>query len=61
MKVSSWQRNLAALWLAQTLTMVAFSFILQFIPLYVHSMGVYSEAEAATWAAIIAAARPSWW
>jgi MFS transporter, DHA1 family, multidrug resistance protein len=52
----NWQRNLVALWIAQTLTMIAFSFVFPFIPLYVQSLGVKGTAEAAQWAGIIGAA-----
>lgn len=53
---SRWKRNLAVLWVAQTLTMIAFSFVFPFIPLYVKSMGVATDAAAARWAGFIAAA-----
>ena len=56
MGTESWQRNLAALWIAQTLTMVAFSFVFPFIPLFVQSLGVPDPVEAAEWAGAIAAA-----
>ncbi len=56
MRSESWQRNLAALWIAQTLTMVAFSFVFPFIPLFVQSLGVPDPVEAAEWAGVIAAA-----
>ena len=52
---SAWQRNLAALWVGQTMIMVAFSFFFPFIPLYVQTMGVSSTAEAAQWAGLISA------
>jgi len=56
MGVESWKRNLAALWIAQTLTMIAFSFVFPFIPLFVQSLGVPDPVEAADWAGAIAAA-----
>ena len=55
MLTESWQRNLVALWIAQTLTMVAFSFVFPFIPLYVQSLGVSNVDQAAQWAGVIAA------
>jgi len=56
MWAEEWKRNLAALWVAQTLTMVAFSFVLPFIPLYVQSLGVKDPVQAAQWAGAIGAA-----
>lgn len=55
MLTESWQRNLAALWIAQTLSMVAFSFVFPFIPLYIQTLGVSSVDQAAQWAGAIAA------
>jgi MFS family permease len=52
----NWKANLAVLWVAQTLTMIAFSFFLPFIPLYVKSLGVESDTIAAQWAGFIVAA-----
>jgi DHA1 family multidrug resistance protein-like MFS transporter len=50
---NGWKRNLAVLWVAQTLTMIAFSFVFPFIPLYVKTMGVTGDAAAARWAGFI--------
>ncbi len=50
-----WQRNLAALTLAQAVSMVAFSFVFSFFPLYVQTLGVKSADEAAQWAGAIIA------
>ncbi|MGI5834973.1 MAG: MFS transporter [Chloroflexota bacterium] len=56
MRFEKWQRNLTALWIAQTLNMVAFSFVIPFFPLYVQTLGVQGAAEVAQWAGILAAA-----
>lgn len=53
---SSWKRNLVALWVAQTLTMAAFSFVFPFFPLYVQFLGVADPVQAAQWAGAIIAA-----
>jgi len=50
-----WQRNLAALTLGQALTMVAFSFVFSFFPLYVQTLGVKDPEDAARWAGAIIA------
>lgn len=42
--------------MAQTLTMIAFSFVFPFFPLYVQALGVRGVAEAAQWAGVLAAA-----
>lgn len=51
-----WQRNLAVLWIAQTLTILAFSVFFPFLPLYIQFLGVSGEVEAAQWAGVIGAA-----
>lgn len=51
----SWQRNLVAVWIAQMVSGMAFSFILPFIPLYVQTLGVQGTTEAAQWAGLISA------
>lgn len=56
MRISAWQRNLAALWIGQTFTMIAFSFVFPFFPLYVQELGVEGTAEAAQWAGYVGAA-----
>lgn len=56
MRRESWQWNLAALWLAETLTMVAFSFVIPFFPLYLQTLGIRGTVEAAQWAGLITAA-----
>ncbi len=56
MQGDRWQRNLAAVWTAQAMTAMAFSFVFPFIPLYVQVLGVQGTAEAAQWAAYIGAA-----
>ena len=50
-----WHRNLAALTVAQAVSMVAFSFVFSFFPLYVQTLGVESTDEAAQWAGAIIA------
>jgi MFS transporter, DHA1 family, multidrug resistance protein len=68
MRLLGWQRNLATLAVAQTVSMVAFSFVFPFIPLYVHDLGVGDTAAAARWAGLItsvsalsmAVAQPIW-
>lgn len=55
MRSEGWQRSIAALWVAQMLTMVGFSFIFPFIPLYIQTLGVKGTTEAAQWAGVIGA------
>ncbi|MHB9089897.1 MAG: MFS transporter, partial [Chloroflexota bacterium] len=56
MSSRNWRRNLLFLWLSQTLIMMAFSFFFPFIPLYVQTLGVHGDADAARWAGLITAA-----
>ncbi len=52
----SWQRSLGALFVAQTMTMVGFSFVFPFLPLYIQSLGITDITEAAQWAGVAVAA-----
>ena len=56
MRSPLWQRNLATLAIAQTVSMVAFSFVFPFIPLHIRDLGVGDTAAAARWAGLISAA-----
>lgn len=56
MRADNWQRNLGALFIAQTMTMVAFSFVFPFLPLYIQSLGITDTTEAAQWAGVAIAA-----
>ncbi len=56
MRADSWQRSLGALFIAQTMTMVAFSFVFPFLPLYIQSLGITDTTEAAQWAGVAVAA-----
>lgn len=49
----SWQRTLAALWLAQTLTIVGFSLRTPFLPFFVAELGAQSLEAQALWAGAI--------
>lgn len=51
-----WRRNLTALWVAQAMSMVAFSFVFPFFPLYIQTLGIPDPNEAAEWAGVITAA-----
>lgn len=52
----SWQRSLGALFVAQTMTMVGFSFVFPFLPLYIQSLGITDITEAAQWSGVAVAA-----
>ena len=49
----SWKRNLYALWIAQTLTIVGFSLRAPFLPFYIEQLGAQSFARQALWAGVI--------
>jgi DHA1 family multidrug resistance protein-like MFS transporter len=51
-----WRRQLGALWLAQLISAVAFSFALPFLPLYIQTLGVPDAGAAALWAGASSAA-----
>ncbi len=49
-KPVNWKTNLAALWVAQFLSLSAFSFSLPFMPLYIKESGMVPAAEVNAWA-----------
>lgn len=49
----SWRRNLYALWIAQTLTIVGFSLRTPFLPFFIKDLGAESFASQALWAGVI--------
>ncbi|HMM41580.1 MAG TPA: MFS transporter, partial [Thermomicrobiales bacterium] len=49
----SWRRNLYALWIAQTLTIIGFSLRTPFLPFYIKDLGAESFASQALWAGVI--------
>ncbi|HEX2035480.1 MAG TPA: MFS transporter [Chloroflexota bacterium] len=53
---TSWGRQLAALWVAQLISALAFSFALPFLPLYIQALGVPDAREAGLWAGASSAA-----
>ena len=64
----SWKRNLYALWVAQTLVLVAFSFRDAFFPFYMQDLGQLTTEQAAVWSGlamaggslVMAIAAPIW-
>ncbi len=48
----SWQRNLYAIFAAEFLVMVGFSFIDPFMPLFIQELGSFTNQRAAFWAGI---------
>lgn len=48
-----WVRTVAALWIAQVIGEIAFSFALPFIPLYVQQLGVPDPNQAGVWAGLM--------
>jgi DHA1 family multidrug resistance protein-like MFS transporter len=50
-----WQKNLYAIFIAQFLVMMGFSFVNPFLPLFIQQLGNFTNEEAAFWASIAAA------
>lgn len=48
-----WARTLTAMALAQTMSILGFSFVVPFLPLYVERLGVHGAAQVTLWAAIL--------
>jgi len=48
----SWRRNLYAIFIAEFLVMMGFSFVNPFMPLFIQELGSFTSKEAAFWAGI---------
>ncbi len=48
----SWKRNLAVMWLAQVVSVIGFSFVFPFTPLFVQELGIKDPAQAAFWSGV---------
>ena len=49
---NTWQRNLWAIFVAELLVMIGFSFVFPFLPLYIEKLGHYTVQQASVWAGI---------
>ncbi|MDP6381430.1 MAG: MFS transporter, partial [Phycisphaerae bacterium] len=54
--MSPWRKTFYAAWGAQILSITGFSFIMPFMPYYIHHLGITDRADAARWTGIAAAA-----
>ena len=54
---SSWQRNLAAIWIGQVIAIAGFSVTLPFLPYYVQELGITGVDQVAFWAGLITSAQ----
>ena len=52
-ELREWRRNLYAMWIAQTLSIVGFSFTSPFIPLYLRDLGVTDTRDVIWWAGVM--------
>lgn len=48
----SWQKNLYAVFVAELVVMVGFSFVFPFMPLFIKELGNFTSREAAVWAGV---------
>jgi len=57
--VISWKQNFAAIWLAQFLSIMGFTFCLPFAPYYLQELGITDPVKLKLWVALFAAATPA--
>lgn len=50
-----WQRTLWVMAIAQTFSILGFSFVFPFLPLYVQQLGIHGAARVTLWAALLSA------
>src|SRR5512133_3247281 len=55
-RIERWHSNLAAIWIAQLVSSIGFSFIFPFIPLFVQDLGIRDPTAAAQWSGLIGSA-----
>ncbi|MHB1004671.1 MAG: MFS transporter [Chloroflexota bacterium] len=48
-----WQRNLVAIWIGQMCSVMGFSFVIPFLPLYVQELGVTEPHAVEVWAGML--------
>jgi DHA1 family multidrug resistance protein-like MFS transporter len=54
MPSETWKRNLYAIFIAELIVIMGFSFVIPFLPLYIQQIGNFTTKEAAFWAGIAA-------
>jgi len=54
--VTRWKKTFYASWIAQVFSIVGFSCVIPFLPLYIRSLGVEGDASVARWAGVIGGA-----
>ena len=52
-ELREWRRNLTAMWIAQTLSNIGFSFTSPFLPLYLRQLGLQDQNEMVWWAGLM--------
>ena len=55
-EMREWRRNLTAMWIAQTLSIIGFSFTSPFLPLFLRELGLRDQNEIVWWAGLMNAA-----
>ncbi len=56
MTSESWRRNLYAIFVAEFIVIIGFSFVNPFMPLFIQELGAFTNQQAAFWAGIAASA-----
>ena len=67
-ELREWRRNLWAMWVAQTLSIVGFSFTTPFTPLFLRELGIENQSDIILWsgamnagsAIVMAVTAPLW-
>jgi DHA1 family multidrug resistance protein-like MFS transporter len=56
--MESWKKSLYLIWIAETISLIGFSFCLTFLPYFVQEFGISDMREAALWTGILQTAGP---
>jgi DHA1 family multidrug resistance protein-like MFS transporter len=52
-----WQRNLLAIWVAELVAIVGFSFVFPFLPYYIQELGITDLRQVELWSGLLSAAQ----
>jgi len=56
--MNQWKKNLYITWIAETICLMAFSFVLPFLPYFIQELGIRNQESVALWSGFLGTATP---
>lgn len=56
--MNQWKKNLYVTWVAETICLMAFSFVLPFLPYFIQELGIHNQESVALWSGFLGTATP---